>query len=353
MISNMTILAGDIGGTKTLLQIATDFTHQTPLTILYEQRFLSAEFPVFDDLLAEFLGAAKQANVAMPARACIGVAGPVVVDEQGHATAKVTNLPWFLDAEKLSVRFGFKRLRLVNDFQAVGYGLDALGEDELVVLQVGKKCNQIKPQPRVLIGAGTGLGQGLLVWNDVANAGFFDVLASEGGHADFSPASKEQVELLSFLLQQSQLTKSPARVSVEDVLSGRGLVNVYHYFANKYPEKINPELTQAMLKNDAAAAVSDAALSSRDSLAGRALDLFVEIYGGQAGNLALTCLARGGVFIAGGVASKIQPRMQDALFLKAFQNKGPMAEMMKNIPVTLVVNPQVGLKGALLVASRL
>ena len=108
-----------------------------------------------------------------------------------------------------------------------------------------------------------------------------------------------------------------------------------------------------MLSNDAAAVVSDAAFSSRDSLAGRALDLFVEIYGAQAGNLALTCLARGGVFIAGGVASKIQSRMQDALFLKAFQTKGPMKEMMKKISVTLVVNPQVGLKGALRVASRL
>jgi len=349
----MTILAGDIGGTKTLLQIAADHTHQTPLTVLYEQRYVSAQFPVFDELLVEFLNAAQQAGVSMPVTACVGFAGPVIADEQGNTSAKVTNLPWLLDEKKLLARFKFRQLRLINDFQAVGYGLDALAENELVVLQTGENFHQVFPQPRVLIGAGTGLGQGILVWKGGADQGCYDVLSSEGGHGNFSPGNNEQVELLNFLLQKSQLTKSPGRVSVEDVLSGRGLVNLYHYFAHKYPELVNPKLTQAMLKNDAAAAVSDAALSTKDSLAGRALDLFVEIYGGQAGNLALTCLARGGVFIAGGVAPKIQSRMLSTLFLNAFQNKGPMTEMMKKIPVTLVMNPLVGLKGALLVASRL
>lgn len=349
----MTILAGDIGGTKTLLQIATDHPHQSHPTILFEQRYLSAQFPKFNELLTEFLNAAQQADVPLPTVACIGVAGPVTLDKQGNATAKVTNLPWLLDTNKLSAQFKFTQLRLMNDFQAIGYGLDALLDDELVVLQTGESATQRLPQPRVLIGAGTGLGQGILVWKDIASGGYYDVLGSEGGHVDFSPASNEQIELLGFLLQQKQLTESAARVSVEDVLSGRGLVNVYQYFAHKYPEQVDSEFTQSMLENDAAEVVSDAALSTKDSLAERALDLFVEIYGGQAGNLALTCLANGGVFVAGGIAPKIQSRMESELFLKAFQKKGPMTEMMKTIPVKLVVNPQVGLKGALLVASRL
>jgi len=348
----MTILAGDIGGTKTLLQIAADPSHSEPLTVLYEQRFLSAEFSTFDELLEIFLAAAQQVNVAMPTLACLGVAGPVDVNAQGNTSAKVTNLPWVLDEQKISAKFSFEKFRLINDFQAVGYGLDALLENDFSVLQAGAELSDSTPQPRVLIGAGTGLGEGVLVWRDIAGAGYYEVLSSEGGHVNFSPTNPEQLEMLDFLLQQEQLTASPSRVSLEDVLSGRGLVNIYYYFANKYPEQVSDELTQSMLENDAAAMVSDAALSEKDPLATRALDLFIAIYGSQAGNLALTCLARGGVFIAGGIAPKIQSRMQSQLFLEAFQSKGPMTELMKKIPVTLVTNPQVGLKGALLVASR-
>lgn len=349
----MTILGGDIGGTKTLLQIATDKTHQSPLTILYEQLFPSAQFPTFDELLAEFLAAAQQAGVPKPSVACIGVAGPVMVDGQGNTLAKVTNLPWLLDVKKLSAQFNFSQLRLINDFQAVGYGLDALVDDELVTLQAGENARQTVSQTRVLIGAGTGLGQGILVWRGNADSGYYDVLASEGGHCDFAPGSHEQLELITFLVQQKGLTKCPTRVCVEDVLSGRGLVNVYHYFADKYPEEVSSSLMESMSTDDAAAAVSNAALSKTDPLAQRALDLFVEVYGSQAGNLALTCLALGGVFIAGGVAPKIQSRMESAIFLRAFQNKGAMSELMKKIPVKLVANPQVGLKGTLLVASRM
>lgn len=349
----MTLLAGDVGGTKTLLQIATDHTHKSPLTILYEQRYESAQFPAFEEVLAHFLAAAQTIDIPMPTAACIGVAGPIERDESGNASVDVTNLPWSLSERELSERFALRQLRLINDFQAVGYGLAALNNDELLVLQAGESSRQVTSPPRVIIGAGTGLGQGVLVWKDTANAGYYDVLDSEGGHSNFAPGNEEQVELMQFLLQEDQLTKTSGRVCVEDVLSGRGLVNVYHYFAQKCPEKVDPELTRSMLNKDPGAAVSEAALSAEDSLAARALDLFVEIYGGQAGNLALTCLAKGGVFIAGGIAPKIQSRMQAALFLDAFREKGPMTALMKKIPVTLVVNPQVGLKGALLVASRM
>lgn len=349
----MTLLAGDIGGTKTLLQIATDKTHASPLTVLFEQRYPSKEFPTFDELLSNFLAAAQRINVPKPSVGCIGVAGPVVTDAQGNVSAKVTNLPWLLDEKEISMQFNFSQLRLINDFQAVGFGLDALSDNEVVALQTGEKSNQSLRDVQVLIGAGTGLGQGIRVWRGDVDTGFYDVLGSEGGHGNFSSENTEQIELCRFLLQQKDLTSQPGRVSVEDVLSGRGLVNAYLYYANKYPNQVNDSLTQSMKAGDAAEAVSQAALAKSDELADRALDLFVEIYGGQAGNLSLTCLAKGGVYIAGGVASKIRSRMEGPGFLNAFKNKGPMSEMMEKIPVNLVVNPQVGLKGALLVASRM
>jgi glucokinase len=348
----MTILAGDIGGTKTLLQIAKNQGPKNVPVVLYEQRYVSAQFPEFDEMLRDFLVAAHQANVPMPEAACIGVAGPVLRDKGGNTIAKVTNLPWSLDANKLSVKFHLRQLRLINDFQAVGYGLEALSDDELVVVQAGEPDIQNFP-PCALIGAGTGLGQGLLVWKGNADSGHYEVLGSEGGHADFAPGSTEQRGLLQFLVQQKQLAKQPERVCAEDVLSGRGLVNVYHYFTAQFPEQVNPLFTQAMLEGDAAAMVSEAALSGADPLAERALNLFIEIYGTQAGNLALIYMATGGVFIAGGIAPKIQSRISAGPFLAAFQDKGPMSAMMKKIPVRLVMNPQVGLKGAALIASRL
>lgn len=348
----MTLLAGDIGGTKTLLQIAKNQGPKNVPVVLYEQRYVSAQFSEFDEMLRDFLVAAHQADIPMPTTACIGVAGPVLRDKDGNTMAKVTNLPWSLDANKLSVKFNLRQLRLINDFQAVGYGLGALRDDELVVVQAGEPDLQNLP-PCALIGAGTGLGQGLLVWQGDTDSGHYEVLGSEGGHADFSPGSAEQRGLLQFLVQQKQLARQPERVCVEDVLSGRGLVNVYHYFAAQYPEQVNPLFTQAMLEADAAAMISDAALSATDRLAERALNLFVEIYGTQAGNLALIYMATGGIFIAGGIAPKIQSRILAGPFLAAFQDKGPMSEMMKKIPVSLVMNPQVGLKGAALVASRL
>ena len=348
----MTILSGDIGGTKTLLQVANNQSYENAPAILYEQRYVSAHFPTFDEMLQDFLGAVQQANVPLPTTACVGVAGPVLRDKDGNTIAKVTNLPWLLDAQKLSVKFNLRQLQLINDFQAVGYGLEAICDDELIVLQAGETDCQYFP-PCALIGAGTGLGQGLLVWQGDATTGHYEVLGSEGGHADFAPGSAEQRGLLQFLIKQKSLANLPERVCVEDVLSGRGLVNVYHYFAALYPAQVNPLFTQAMLDGDAAAIVSDAALSGTDFLADCALNLFVEIYGTQAGNLALICMATGGIFIAGGIAPKIHARISAGPFLEAFQNKGPMSEMMKRIPVSLVMNPQVGLKGAALVASRL
>jgi len=352
----MIILAGDIGGTKTWLQI-TDYsptllTKHLPVknnfTVLFERRYVSTQYASFDILLQEFLRAAQQEGLPPATQGCIGVAGPVANSLTGNDSANVTNLPWQLNAQQLAMQHQLHHLYLINDFQAIAFGLEMLAADEIILLQKGDMPIGGKILPRVVIGAGTGLGQALLVWcgGGSDDDGRYEVIPSEGGHADFSPGSDEQQDLLSFLLKRQM------RVSVEDVLSGRGLVNIYDYLADKCPTEVSETLNAAMANGDAAAMVGEAGLSATNSLAGRALDLFMAVYGVQAGNFALNCMATGGVYIAGGIAAKIQDFFTRATFLAAFQNKGPMQQMMKTIPVTLVLNPQVGLKGAALVASR-
>lgn len=338
----MILLAGDIGGTKTWLQLAR--REDDRFTVLHEQRYPSADYADFDTLLDAFLVTTTEAGLAMPEAGCIGVAGPIEGGSGDVTRAKVTNLPWRLDSGALQRRFSLRQLRLINDFQAVGYGIEALGDNELAVLQAGTP----RPRaPRVLIGAGTGLGQGILIWRGGERDGYYEALPSEGGHGDFAPGNAEQCQLLCYLADHQP------RVSVEDVLSGRGLVNIYHHLAARSPDMVDEALAQAMVAGDAAAAVSEAALSGRDALADRALDLFVAVYGTQAGNFALTCLATGGIYIAGGVAPHICARLLAGPFLAAFCDKGPMASLMETLPVTLVLNPQVGLKGAAWVAGRL
>jgi len=278
---------------------------------------------------------------------CIGVAGPVKKNSSWVDVATVTNLPWQLDSRLLATQHQLRRLHLINDFQAIAFGLEALGEDEVITLQEGDEATGNALAPKVVIGAGTGLGQALLVWSGEEAGAHYEVIPSEGGHCDFAPGSKGQQGLLLFLSERQK------RVCVEDVLSGRGLVNIYHYLADKYPADVNETLSCAMKDGDAAAAISEAGLSGADSLADQALSLFVEIYGSQAGNYALSCMAAGGVYIAGGIAAKIQDCFNAEIFLTAFCNKGPMQKLMKRMPVKLVLNPQVGLKGAALVASRL
>lgn len=351
----MIILAGDIGGTKTWLQIAEYSSISTvgnkslkkSFTVLFEQRYVSAEYASFDILLREFLQAAQSDNIPSPEKGCIGVAGPVTRDSMGNDIATVTNLPWQLDAQRLIAQHPLYRLHLINDFQAIAFGLELLADNEVLIIQEGGEPIAKMTAPKVVIGAGTGLGQALLVWSGGEDAGHYEVVSSEGGHGDFAPGSKIQQELLSFLSEKQ------ARVSIEDVLSGRGLINIYDYLTDKYPTEVCETLTCAMENGDAAAAISKAGLSATNSLAGQAVNLFVEIYGAQAGNFALSCMATGGVYLAGGIAAKIQECFTTGAFLAAFHNKGPMQHVMKKIPVQLVLNPQVGLKGAALVASRM
>jgi glucokinase len=330
----MKVLAADIGGTKTLLQVA-DWTENAP-RVLAERRYPSGDYSRFDALLQEFLTEEGSA-VSNLAGACFAVAGPVA-----KGVVKATNLSWELDAEHLQKRFELPYVVLINDFQAVGYGIDCLKPDDFSVLQPGEAE---QTAPRALIGAGTGLGQALLVWQDQLN--HYQVLPTEGGHVDFAPQGELQIELLRYL------SRNLGHVSYERLLSGSGLVTLYHFLKEIGGMAEDPALKIAMGEGDPAAAISRFALEYRDPLAGQALDLFVQIYGAQAGNLALTCLPRGGIFIAGGIAPKIIERLQSGGFMDAFLSKGRLSTFLQRIPVKIILEPKVGLWGASLLAARL
>jgi glucokinase len=257
--------------------------------------------------------------------ACIGVAGPV----KGH-TAKVTNLPWHLDARALQKQFNIEQIRLINDFQAVGYGIEMLGPDDVTQLQAGE------PQPhgvRAVIGAGTGLGHGILIWQQDR----YEVFSSEAGHTSFAPTDELQMELLQYLHPRL------SNVSYETVCSGPGLENIYKFLLVKDKQPTSAALT--------AAKITQAAFDQTDPLAQQALQMFIKIYGSQAGNLALTCLASGGVYIAGGIAPKILAALREGEFIKAFNNKSKMHDLLKTIPVSVVTNAEVGLLGTVAVAA--
>ena len=330
----MRILAGDIGGTKTLLQIAECDAGRC--RAVREQRYDSGAHASLASIIRDFFVSEKVGAIEA---ACFGIAGPVKHTEAGQHV-KVTNLPWEIDSRNLAREFDFPHARLINDFQAIGYGIEALGAHDLVVLQRGEA---VPRGPRAVIGAGTGLGQGILVWD----RDHYEPIATEGGHASFGPNDELQIELTHYLL------KNCGRASYERVLSGHGLVRLYAFLKERCETPESAALAQAMQKEDPAAAITLAALERNDALANQALDLFVDIYGAQAGNLALTTGATGGVYIAGGIAPKILPRCTDGRFMRAFSSKGKMTPYVTAIPVQVVMNPQVGLIGAALAASRM
>lgn len=326
----MRLLAGDIGGTKVLLQLA-DF-ERGKFRVLAERRFASAAYTGLAPMVREFLNSANA--TAVPDAACFGIAGPVEATPSGQR-ARTTNLPWVIETDRLKTELGMPRVRLINDFQAIGYAIDGLDPSELVTLQEGER---VAGAPAGVVGAGTGLGQALLIWN----GDHYESMPTEGGHVDFAPTDELQVDLL------RSLTGRFERVSYERILSGAGLMSLYGFFRGRASSK-----ERAAKECDTPAAVSAAALEGSDPAAVSALHLFVFIYGSHAGNVALSYFARGGVFIAGGIAPKILPALQDGTFMRAFADKGRMRVLMERFPVRVVTNEKAGLLGAALAASRL
>jgi glucokinase len=325
------ILAGDIGGTKALLLLAA-LRQGRPEPVL-ERRYAVASFPGFSAMLARFLEECRQyrGRDARLASACFGAAGPVSAD-----CIQMTNLPWRLDAGAIAAAFGIGRVRLVNDFEAAAFGIEALGPGGSAMLQRGEP---LPHAARVVIGAGSGLG----VAYALPQGKHYQVIAGEGGHAGFAPADDEQMRLWQTLHEQF------GRVSVEHVVSGPGLVRIYEFLRAELAEA--PALRQSV-RAEGAAAISRYALEQNDPLACRALDLFIACYGAATGDHALTVTARGGVYIAGGIAPKIFSRLAAGGFMEAFNAKGAHAQMNLRMPVRVVTTDRLGLLGAALIAAR-
>jgi glucokinase len=316
------ILAGDVGGTK--CNIALFAEKNGKLHVVFKQRFASKDFARFDLIIKEFTRQAAPHLTEEKVRAAgFGVAGPVI-NNRIHAT----NLPWVIDAESLSKEVGVKTIALMNDLGATGHSLDHLPAEDFVVLNKGVP---VQGATRALLGAGTGLGQSILFWD----GNRYRVVPSEGGHSDFAPHTDQQIELLKFM------RKRYPQVSWELILSGRGFRTLHEFLSStvKHPIFDDPDA-------DPAPFITKTGLAKQCPVCVQTLDLWTEIYGSEAGNLALKVLALGGVYVAGGIAVKILPKIQDGSFFQAFRDKWHFAEMLSNIPVSVVLNESAPLIGA-------
>lgn len=323
------ILAGDIGGTKTRLALFDGTTGRSdPIA---ERTYASHDYPGLEVIASEFV----RATGASISRACFGVAGPVK-----HGRSSTTNLAWIVDSRVLARDLRLPSVALLNDLEATAYGLPWLRPDEIIVLQEGAPD---AAGHAALIAAGTGLGEAGLYWDGRSHHPF----ATEGGHASFAPSDELEIDLLRHLLRSFE------RVSWERVLSGPGLVNIYSFLRDSGRGEEPSWLADEISSGEPAAVISTVALSGRSRLCSEALDLFVTLYGAEAGNLALKVMATGGVYVGGGIAPKIRARLLDGGFIGAFRDKGRFAPLMESIPVYLALNPRAPLLGAALVAAEM
>jgi len=324
------ILAGDIGGTKTVLALYSknDQNGQTELQCELEQTFASADYPQFNDILSVFL----QPNMTIDS-ACFGIAGPIV-DQR----CQTTNLPWIIDAQELIQKFGTSKVKLLNDLEAMAIGMLNSLEEDLVELNPHA---QNKQGNIAVIAAGTGLGEAILYWNGQQH----HPIATEGGHSDFAAQTKQQDQLLNYLRKRFN-----SHVSWERVLSGDGFGYLYDFLVDT---GFAPACPAVPTKNDTSsyagdrnAIISRLGIKQEDPICMEVMRLFVELYAAEAGNLALKCLATGGVFIGGGIGPKILPALQSENFIRAFTAKGRFQSLLSGLSIKLSLNPNTPLIGA-------
>ena len=323
------ILAGDIGGTKTVLGLFE--VRELERSLVREATYRSADFPGLETLVRLFLDADASVPIAA---ACFGVPG-VVVD--GGVTT--TNLPWTLEAKTLRHAIPSPAVTLINDLEAAAWGVVRLTPPQLVSLQDGSRRRGHK----ALIAAGTGLGEALIVDDGEREI----VIASEGGHADFAPRTEEESALLDYLRREFD------HVSYERVLSGPGLLNIYRFLRDTRG-RVEPRwLADRLHAGDPSEVVSEVGLAGDDPNCVEALDMFASVYGAEAGNLALKVVALGGVYIGGGIAPKIRSKLAEGGLVAAFRAKGRFAPLMQSIPIRLALETRAPLLGAAFVASRM
>lgn len=303
------ILGGDIGGTKTLLGLSQEGK------LLAHRRYANADFQGFADVMAAFL-ADTQTDSSQIRGGCLALAGPIADD---GLSATLTNLPWRIDSKLLSQGFGLPALHLANDFAAAALGAVLSPATQLVSLQQGEP---LPAAPCLVVGAGTGLGMAIVLPQN----GNWRIVAGEGGHVAFAPADARQVALWTFLQARH------GRVSWERVVSGPGLTAIHEFLAGVV---LTPKQ------------IAHCAEVNPESAERRSLEMFFAAYGAFAGDMALACLARGSVFIAGGIAARLLPQMQQSgSFLAAFNAKAEHAAIAERMPIHVVTDPLLGLHGA-------
>ena len=317
------ILAGDIGGTKTNLALFS--FENNKLKAEFEKTFPSQEYSGLEPILQEFFATGKHPI----RRASFGIAGPLV-----DGRVNPPNLDWIVDPLSMAKTLELPSVSLLNDLEAAAYGIFTLAPDEFLVLNQGVIR---RPGNKVLIAAGTGLGETIL-FDDGKN---YYPLASEGGHADFAVRHELEIELLRYLIGRF------GRVSYERVISGPGLSNIYDFLEDRGELAVPGWFAEKMAAaEDRSALISQAALAGEPEIAVQALDMFVSSYGAEAGNLALKGKAIGGVYIGGGIAPKMLNKLKDGTFMRAFNDKGRYRDLVSSIPVYVVLNDKAALRGA-------
>ncbi len=322
------VLAGDVGGTKTRFGLF--LIDGSGSRLLLSQTYLSKDFDELESVMEDFLPAGERLSAA-----AFGVAGPVVAGE-----VKATNLPWKVSERALKKYLSLGAVSLMNDLVANARGIEVLRPGDFLTLNRGRRIEG----NRALLSAGTGLGSAVLFWDGARHV----PSPSEGGHADFGPRDRLEIGLLHFLLEQY------GHVSYERVLSGAGLFSAYRFLRGSGAYGKEPAwLTQRLKLEDPAAAITEAARLGKSKLCEATLELFVSIYGAAAGNLALQVMATGGVFLGGGMAPKLNWKLREGAFMRAFTNKGRLSPIVARIPVKVIMNDQAALFGAAAYAAKM
>jgi len=338
------LLAADVGGTKTLLGLfSNDEERPAPIEI---GEFVTLDYDDLAPMIREFLGAWK-VDPRTLAATCIGVAGAVT-----EGVARLTNVPWVVDGDAIANALGLRRSAVINDLEALAYAVPLLEANELAVLQQGIS---MPGGNAAVIAAGTGLGVSMLHEVD----GRYIPFASEGGHADFAARTPRELEMV------GELTRVFGRVGAEHVISGPGLINIYQFTHRAFgsgpmitpntiaPSRLCPGVGDVGQITDLPARITEAARQRRCPMCVEAFDMFLSAYGSEAGNLALRALATSGLYVGGGIAPKILPELSNGIFVEAFRAKEPMDDLMTNVPVSVILNPDTGLHGAAIHARTL
>ena len=315
------ILAGDVGGTN--VRLALFAAEGETLRRCEEAKLPSRDFPSLDAAVARFLGSRRVATAA-----AFGIAGPVA-----NGRSKLTNLGWDVVADEIREDLKIGAVGLLNDLEATAYGTLHLAEPEKAVLQPGTAQERAAI---TVIAAGTGLGEGALVWDGRQ----YRAVPTEGGHADFAARNELEAELLAFLLKRYE------HVSWERLLSGPGIYTLYEFLRSRSGVPEPGWLKEQIAGGDPTAAVSHAGMEGKDPVCSETLDLFVSLYGAEAGNLTLKFLGTGGLYVGGGIAPKILARMQSGAFVEAFTAKGRFRDLLRRVPAMVITNDRIALAGA-------